>query len=94
MYLPLAQNPASHGTLVVRTRTTQPAGLASSLVAAIHELDRDLPVVDVMPMEAVVARATSDTRVTMILLALLPRWRSSSRPWASTVCWRTPCAGA
>jgi putative ABC transport system permease protein len=69
MYLPLAQLPEPYGSLVIRTRTTEPAALASALVSAIHELDRDQPVVDVLPMDAVVARSTADTRITMILLA-------------------------
>ncbi len=70
MYLPMAQLPGPYGTLVVRTKASDPAALASSLAAAVHELDRDQPVVDVMPMEAVIKRSTTDTRITVILLAV------------------------
>ena len=69
MYLPLAQVPGFYGALVVRTRTSQPETLGPSLVAAVRELDRNLPVEDLMPMEMVVERSTSDTRFTMFLLA-------------------------
>lgn len=69
MYLPLAQLPFFYGAIIVRTRTASPETLGPSLVAAVREVDRDLPVEDLMPMEMVVQRSTSDTRFTMFLLA-------------------------
>jgi putative ABC transport system permease protein len=39
------------------------------MVAAVREIDAEQPVIDLMPMEAVVARSTSDRRFTMLLLA-------------------------
>lgn len=68
LYMPMAQNPAPGATLVVRTRTSSPAALASSLVGAVQAVDRDQPVTDVMAMEQVVTRSTSNQRFTMLLL--------------------------
>jgi predicted permease len=68
LYMPYAQNPPPFGTLVVRTRTSLPATLSSAVTAAVHEIDRDQPVTNVMPMEAVVARSMADKRLTMLLL--------------------------
>ena len=48
---------------------TCPLTLAPALVKAVHESDREQPVVDLLPMEAVVAQSTTDQRFTMWLLA-------------------------
>ena len=69
MYLPLAQLPQPFGAIVVRTRTAAPAALGPALAAAVHESDREQPVVDLLPMQAVVAQSTTDQRFTMWLLA-------------------------
>jgi putative ABC transport system permease protein len=69
IYLPMAQMPVPQATLVLRTSTEEPGAAAQSLVAAVHEVDPDLPVVDVLPMEFIVARSMADRRVTMFLLA-------------------------
>ena len=69
MYFPLAQMPVPNATLVVRTRTSPPAALAPSLTAAVQEVDKDQPLLDVMPMETVMERSTSASRFTMLLLA-------------------------
>jgi putative ABC transport system permease protein len=69
MYLPMAQLTAPFGTIVLRTRTAAPAALGPALVASVHESDREQPVVDLLPMEAVVAQSTTEQRFTMWLLA-------------------------
>jgi predicted permease len=69
MYFPHAQLPTFFAAIVVRTHTSLPAALGPALVAAVHDLDPDQPVADLMPMETVVARSTSDRRFTMLLLA-------------------------
>ncbi|MGE5813599.1 MAG: ADOP family duplicated permease [Acidobacteriota bacterium] len=68
LYMPFAQNPAPFGTLVIRTRTSLPAALSSAVTAAVHEIDPDQPLDNVMPMNAVVARSMADKRLTMLLL--------------------------
>lgn len=68
MYLPFAQLPAPYGSLVVKTDAKSPAVLAPSLTAALREIDREIPLVDTLPMEAIVADSTAQTRVTMYLL--------------------------
>jgi putative ABC transport system permease protein len=69
MYLPLAQLPVNGGAIVLRTRTGVPEALTPSLTAAVHEIDPDQPLVDVIPMDMVVAHSMSDRRTTMYLLA-------------------------
>ena len=69
IYVPLAQMPVPYVTLVARTRTSPAAAVGPALVAAVHEIDRDQPVTDVMPMETVISRSTADRRFTMLLLA-------------------------
>jgi len=70
IYVPMAYMPVGQGTFVVRTSTSEPGAAAQSLVAAVHEVDRDLPVVDILPMDFIVARSMTDKRVTMLLLAV------------------------
>ena len=65
MYLPLAQLPVNRGAIVVRTRTAVPEALAPSLTAAVHAIDPDQPLVEVMAMDMVVTRSLSDRRTTM-----------------------------
>jgi predicted permease len=69
LYMPFAQNTPPEATVVIRTRTSLPGALASAVVAAVHQIDPDQPVVDIMPMETIVAKSTSDRRFTMFLLA-------------------------
>ena len=69
MYFPMAQLPSPWGNLVVRTRTSSPGSLVPSIEAALRELDAEQALMDPMPMEQVVARSTTDRRVTMFLLA-------------------------
>jgi predicted lysophospholipase L1 biosynthesis ABC-type transport system permease subunit len=68
LYMPFAQNPPPGATLVVRTRTSQPATLGSALVGAVREIDADQPVIDIRPMDAIVMQSTSNSRFTMLLL--------------------------
>ncbi|HYH95676.1 ABC transporter permease, partial [Hyalangium sp.] len=55
--------------LVVRTRQS-PTSLLASLQAELHAVDRDLPLYDVAPMEAVVDSSVSQRRFSMLLLGL------------------------
>src|SRR5262249_55864907 len=63
MYVPHAQIPSPTMDLVVRGGT----GVARAAVAAVHEVDPGLPVVDVSPMEEVLASSLSRQRFGMIL---------------------------
>jgi predicted permease len=67
LYLPSAQVSRMSMTLVVRT-PLQASSMASALANAVHELDRELPVADVVPMDAIVANSMSQQRFNMLLL--------------------------
>jgi predicted permease len=67
LYLPSAQVPQMSMTVVVRT-PLQATSMASALANAVHELDRELPVADVVPMDAIVANSMSQQRFNMLLL--------------------------
>ncbi len=68
-YYSLLQRAPMGAYLVVRTRQS-PASLLASLQAELRAVDRDLPLYDVSPMEAVVDSSVSQRRFTMLLLAL------------------------
>src|SRR5437868_13921494 len=54
-------------TLVVRT-SAYPASIASAVTNALHEVDRDVPVLDVLAMDDLVASSLSQQRFDLFLL--------------------------
>ncbi len=62
-------NPIRAMTLVIRS-AGDPAALAPSVRNAIHQMDPNLPVADVRPMNDVVAAALSTPRFTSVLLSM------------------------
>ncbi len=67
VYIPHPQLAAGTMTFVVRTGG-DPRSLATGVAAAVHELDPELPVADVRPMDDVVASTIARPRVIMTLL--------------------------
>ena len=67
VYIPYTQLSPGVMTLVVRTNG-DPRSLATGVAAAVHELDAELPVADVQPMDDVVAFTIARPRVIMTLL--------------------------
>jgi putative ABC transport system permease protein len=67
-YLPLSQNPLRMSYLVLRTSTENLAGLQSSLRGIIHDLDSDVFVPDVVPMEKLINGTLARPRFNMMLL--------------------------
>jgi putative ABC transport system permease protein len=68
IYYPLAQEPS--GSMVIVTRSGGDAvGLAGAIRAAVHDLDRDLPVSDVATMSTRLVQSMSDRRYPMLLFA-------------------------
>jgi putative ABC transport system permease protein len=68
VYIPHPQLAAGTLTFVVRT-SGDPRSLATGVAAAVHELDPELPVADVRPMDDVVASTIAQPRVITTLLA-------------------------
>jgi putative ABC transport system permease protein len=67
LYLPMAQAARPFMTLVVRT-TAQPGSLVSAVANAVHEIDREQPVNEVISMDMVLADSVSHQRFNMLLL--------------------------
>lgn len=68
VYRPLAQ--AAPQTLVMPIRTSSdPRGAVSLLRGAIRELDRDLPVEQLMTMDALIGRTVAERRFYLVLMA-------------------------
>jgi putative ABC transport system permease protein len=68
MYLPFAQASKNNMELAVRS-TGAPSSVVSAVVAAVHEVDPDQPVVEVRTMEEVLQGSLAGKRFTMMLLA-------------------------
>ncbi|HEV3201035.1 MAG TPA: ABC transporter permease [Bryobacteraceae bacterium] len=68
LYDPLFQEPLSGMSLVVRT-ALPPANLVSAITDVLHQLDRELPVRDVIGMEEILAESLFQRRFSMLLLA-------------------------
>ncbi|MEO8727121.1 MAG: ABC transporter permease, partial [Acidobacteriaceae bacterium] len=69
IYDPVAQLPNYWMSLVVRTRG-RPENLAAAVTKAVHEVDAEEPVVDVMTMDDILAVSLLQRRFNMLLLAV------------------------
>lgn len=67
LYTPLAQTPSASQVLLVRA-SGDPAMLAAAVRSAIHDLDPQLAVFGVEPLQDTVGRSVSRQRFTMLLL--------------------------
>jgi putative ABC transport system permease protein len=68
-YLPPARFAYPFMTVVVKTGD-ESLRLVPSLVNAVHEIDRDVPVADIQPMTEVISVSTAQRRLTMIMLMI------------------------
>ena len=74
LYLPLGQVPSIGGwnsfpmTLVVRS-TSSSTGLVSAVSNAVYDVDREMPLRDILTMDDLVANSMSQQRFNMLLLA-------------------------
>jgi len=66
-YLQNPSGPFAYLTLVVRT-TGDPASLSTEVQAAVHSIDRNVPISEVQTMEQVVTKATGESRFYLTLL--------------------------
>src|SRR5262249_17790974 len=67
VYIPFPQAPTSDVSLVVRT-AVDPAPMQSSVEAALHALDRDMPVYEVRTMERVLESSIARERMAVLVL--------------------------
>jgi putative ABC transport system permease protein len=68
LYVPLAQQPTPFMSLAVRT-SSPPGTLTSAISNAVHEVDREQPVVGVITMDDILADSLSHQRFNMLLLS-------------------------
>src|ERR1051325_2095107 len=68
LYLPMAQAARPFMTVVMRA-SSQPGNLGPAIANAVHEIDREQPVNDVVTMDMVMADSISHQRFNMLLLA-------------------------
>src|SRR5262245_30115784 len=69
VYLPFAQVPLGDLAFIVRTQV-DPASVAASVEAALHALDRDMPIFSVRTMEQVVEDSIARERMAVLVLAV------------------------
>jgi putative ABC transport system permease protein len=71
MYVPHLQDSGWGGmSLVVRTTTSTPTALASSVRGAVLALDKDQPVFNIKTMEDIVSASVANRRVSMLLFSV------------------------
>jgi len=68
-YLPPARFAYPFMTVVVKTKD-ESMRVVPSLVNAVHEIDPDVPVADIMPMTEVISVSTAQRRLTMTMLVI------------------------
>ena len=66
-FLPIAQQRGRDITFAVRADAAEPTTLSRSVIDAIQSVDRELPVVNVYPMEYWTAKSLATRRATMLL---------------------------
>ena len=59
-----------NSTLSIRSSTSDPEALTAAVVRAVHEIDRDLPVNEVMTLEDILAREASPRRFNAMLFSV------------------------
>jgi putative ABC transport system permease protein len=67
IYVPYAQEPMSHLSLVVRS-PLPPSAIVPSVVAAVHAVDAEQPVVEIQPLDEVIGESIAQQRFAMRLL--------------------------
>jgi putative ABC transport system permease protein len=69
-YLSYLQSPVSAVSLVTRTMVEDPTGVVPSIRNEVTQLDSDLPIADVRPMNDLLAESVASRRFNMLLLAV------------------------
>ena len=70
IYTPFGRAAQRNSRLSVRSSTTNPELLTAAITRAVHEIDKDIPVVEVMTLENILARESSTRRFNAMLFTL------------------------
>jgi putative ABC transport system permease protein len=68
LYMPALQQPTRFMSLVVRA-SSRPSALVAAISGAVHEVDREQPVLDVVSMDDILVDSVSHQRFNMLLLS-------------------------
>src|SRR5439155_5690115 len=69
MYVPIEQSPSTFVNLVVRAHV-EPTTLQRSIAQAVHEIDRNQPLSDVLTLEQIKNNSAASDRLRTLLLAV------------------------
>jgi putative ABC transport system permease protein len=69
-YVPFTQVPFGDMSLVVRTRTDDPAGLSAPLRGAVQAVDKDIPLFKLQTMRSLIGQSVARQRFSMTLIAV------------------------
>ena len=71
IYTPMGPAAAQRNSqLSIRSSTSDPASLAAAIASAVHEIDKDLPVVEAETLESILAREASTRRFNAMLFSV------------------------
>jgi putative ABC transport system permease protein len=70
IYTPFGRSAQRTSTLSIRSSTSDPESLTAAVVRAVHEIDKDLPVEEVITLENVLAREASSRRFNAMLFSV------------------------
>jgi len=70
IYTPMGRAAIQNPTLSLRTKGGNPQGLVTTMTRSIHEIDKDIPVVEITTLDQILAREASPKRFNAGLLSL------------------------
>jgi putative ABC transport system permease protein len=70
IYTPFGRNAQRTSTLSIRASTSDPESLSSAVVRAVHEIDKDLPVEEIMTLDDILGREASPRRFNAVLFSV------------------------
>jgi putative ABC transport system permease protein len=70
IYTPFGRAPQRNATLSIRSTTSDPDALAASIANAVHDVDKDLPIVEVAKLDQVLAREAAPRRFNAALFSI------------------------
>ena len=70
LYTPLGGSPQRNSNLSIRYNNVDPQALTASVMRAVHEVDKDVPIEEVATFESILAREASPRRFNAVLFAV------------------------
>lgn len=70
IYTPLGRFAQRNSTLSIRSSTSDPQALAASITRAVHDVDKDLPIVEIAMLDQILAREAASRRFNAALFSI------------------------